>query len=121
MPFMDAITKKWVVNKTGEIKETIHRYVQELRKEIPVQRVILFGSWARGQGRPDSDIDVIVVSTAFGKGKYMENIQYLFRRAARVDSRLEPIPATPEELSNLDERTFLAQAVHSGKVYYSKK
>jgi uncharacterized protein len=108
-----------VVKKEITIKKTIHLFVKELSKEIFVKKVILFGSWARGQARPDSDIDIIVVSPAFAKGKYMKNMQYLFRRAAKVDSRLEPIPAAPDELRNLDERTFLAQAVSSGKVCYS--
>jgi predicted nucleotidyltransferase len=108
-----------VATKEITIRKAINLFVRELSKEIIVKKVILFGSWARGQARPDSDIDIIVVSPAFAKGKYMENMQYLFRKAAKVDSRLEPIPATPKELQKLDERTFLAQAVSSGKVCYS--
>ena len=35
---------------------------QTLKSELPVTRVILFGSKARGKGDPDSDIDLLVLT-----------------------------------------------------------
>jgi len=35
---------------------------QALKSELPVTRVILFGSKARGGGQPDSDIDLLVLT-----------------------------------------------------------
>ena len=110
-----------MVGKKDSLKKTIERFIGELSKEISVEKVILFGSWVRKQNQPDSDIDLIVVSPAFSKGTHISNMQYLFRRAARVDSRLEPIPASPDEMELLDERTFLGQAVETGKIFFSKK
>ena len=34
--------------------------VERIRRFAPV-RIILFGSWARGTARPDSDLDLLVV------------------------------------------------------------
>ena len=34
-----------------------------LKRELPVTRVILFGSKARGDSRPDSDIDLLVLTS----------------------------------------------------------
>ena len=107
-----------VKKKTG-IKKAIDNFIELLTEEIPVEQVILFGSWAKGKATPESDIDIIVVSPAFSRKKHIENMQYLFRRAAKVDSRIEPIPAMPNEIVHLDERTFLGQAVSSGRIYYS--
>ena len=49
-------------------------FVQEklalLRERFTPQHVIIFGSRARNEGRGDSDIDLIVVSSAFGDIKW---------------------------------------------------
>ena len=36
---------------------------QSLKSDLPVTRVILFGSKARGTGEPDSDIDLVVLTS----------------------------------------------------------
>jgi len=108
-----------MVKKKTDIKKAIDTFIELLTKEIPVEQVILFGSWVKGKAKSESDIDIIVVSPAFSRKKHIENMQYLFRRAAKVDSRIEPIPAVLNEIVHPDERTFLGQAVVSGRVYYS--
>jgi predicted nucleotidyltransferase len=41
--------------------------------------------------RPDSDIDVAVISKDFGKDRVEEGMT-LFRIAGKIDPRLEPVP-----------------------------
>ena len=78
----------------------IKRFVKALKKEgISIDRVILYGSYARGKVRPDSDIDVAVVSKHFGKDKVEEGMA-LFRIAGEIDTRLEPIPISIEAYEN---------------------
>ena len=108
-----------MVKKKTDIKKSLDNFIELLAEEIPVEQVILFESWTKGKATSESDIDIIVVSPAFSRKKHIDNMQYLFRRAAKVDSRIEPIPAVPNEVTHLDERTFLGQAVASGRVYYS--
>ncbi len=61
------------------------------QKGIAIDRVILYGSHARGNAKADSDIDVAVVSKNFGKDPVEEGMT-LFRLAGKIDPRLEPIP-----------------------------
>lgn len=61
------------------------------RNGISVDQIILYGSYAKGKARPDSDIDVAVVSKNFGKDRVEEGMT-LFRIAGEIDSRLEPVP-----------------------------
>jgi len=42
-------------------KEQIRRAVEILVREARPERVILFGSYARGEAGPDSDLDLLVV------------------------------------------------------------
>lgn len=58
---------------------------------ISINYLVLYGSHLKGTARPDSDIDVAVVSSQFGKDKTEEGM-LLFRIAGEIDSRIEPVP-----------------------------
>src|SRR4030043_1738877 len=76
--------------------KVIRKFVNALKQEgISVDRVILFGSYAKGKIRPDSDIDVAVVSKQFGRDRVEEGMN-LFRIAGKIDSRIEPVPISSE-------------------------
>jgi uncharacterized protein len=103
--------------KETKVDSIIRCFTEELKKDIPVEKVLLFGSYAKDNPKPDSDIDLIVVSPSFAKGRYITHMQYLFRKAAKISSLLEPIPATPSEVNNADKRLFLGQIIKYAKVY----
>jgi predicted nucleotidyltransferase len=44
-------------------RSSILQAVKSLKSDLPVSRVILFGSKARGTGAPDSDIDLLVLTS----------------------------------------------------------
>lgn len=66
---------------------------------IPVQSAYLFGSYAKGTARKDSDIDVCVVSPAFGKN-YIEEMVNLNLKADKIDIRIEAVPMSLEDFSD---------------------
>ena len=103
--------------KNKKVDYLIKQFAEELQKDIPVKKILLFGSYARGNPGKNSDIDVVVVSPYFSRGKYISHMQYLFRKASKVNSLLEPIPASPSELINSDPRVFLGQILRFAKVY----
>jgi uncharacterized protein len=47
--------------KKTTVRATIDRMVQRIVKKFRPQQVILFGSQARGDAGPDSDVDLLVV------------------------------------------------------------
>lgn len=50
----------------NKIKNTIQKLLRALQENnIPVKRVILFGSYARGNYTEWSDIDLVIVSDVF--------------------------------------------------------
>jgi predicted nucleotidyltransferase len=80
--------------------KVIRKFVNALKQEgISVDRVILYGSYAKGKIRPDSDIDVAVVSKQFGRDRVEEGMN-LFRIAGKIDSRIEPIPISSKSFEN---------------------
>jgi predicted nucleotidyltransferase len=44
-------------------RDSILQAAQSLKSDLPVTQVILFGSKARGTNKPDSDIDILVLTS----------------------------------------------------------
>jgi len=75
------------------IINSIKRYLEKLIDNgIPVSFGVIYGSHVAGNAGKWSDIDLIVVSSQFDKTIDREDINILWRVAARIDSRIEPIP-----------------------------
>jgi predicted nucleotidyltransferase len=84
----------------GQAIRVIKEFINALKREgINIDRVILFGSYAKGNVRPDSDIDIAVISKDFGKDRVEEGMS-LFRIAGKIDPRLEPIPFSTKAYEN---------------------
>jgi uncharacterized protein len=65
--------------------------------DIQVDQLILFGSYASGTAREDSDIDVVVVSSSFADKGYWERIDMLTEAIYTVFAPIEATAFTPEE------------------------
>ena len=80
------------------VKKRLHAFLKLLqRKGIRVSEVIIFGSYGKGIALKDSDIDVAVISDQFGKDAFQE-MTLLRKIALKVDSHIEPVPLTAEDL-----------------------
>lgn len=63
----------------------IHAYLLLLKKKgIKVSKAILFGSYAKGTAKPESDIDIAIVSTQFGRNNIKE-MMLLRKLALKID------------------------------------
>lgn len=51
-----------MANIPKNILEIIIKYIQELSKEISIDKVIIFGSYAKNCYNEDSDIDIAIFS-----------------------------------------------------------
>ncbi len=92
-----------MVKKT--IKKDIHKIAIEYRSiieksGIPVERMVVFGSYARGKARIDSDIDICVVSSKFGKDEMMEIGRLNFLRY-KLDNRIEAHPVSIKDYKSI--------------------
>jgi len=85
-----------------ELDSLTGRYLVRLRERFGADlvSVVLFGSWARAEARPDSDLDLLVVAGGLPRGRLDRH--GIFSRLAREVSeefadRAMVIPLTPEE------------------------
>ena len=99
----------------------IQEIIQKLIAEYAPTKVILFGSHARGNPRPDSDIDLLIVKET--SERFIDR-WVMVRRILSDPQRmvgLETIVLTPQELSSrlAGGDQFLAEIVQNGKVLYA--
>ncbi len=92
--------------KALEIYPSILRYIKTVRKYFEIDSVFLFGSYASGSASSDSDIDLAIVSSSFGKNRFDNNVA-LGKLTWGIDTRIEPIAFTPQEF----EEQFFAQEI----------
>lgn len=85
-----------MAQKTPAIIDAIKRYIHVLEAHgIHVSDAILFGSFAKGTAREESDIDVALISEEFSGDRFDDRRRIVpFRRA--IDTRIEPMPFRPE-------------------------
>jgi predicted nucleotidyltransferase len=78
----------------------VHKYYQTLiRAHVPIEQIILFGSYAKKKAKPWSDVDVCVVSKTFGKNP-LEELLMLARLTTDIDTMIEPVPYHPDDLAD---------------------
>jgi predicted nucleotidyltransferase len=102
-------------------KETVLAIVSEFRKALESggvnpQKLILFGSFATGQYREDSDIDLVIISEDFEDKSYWERIDILSAAIYEVFEPIEAVAMTPQEWQAGD--SIIVDYASNGEVVY---
>jgi predicted nucleotidyltransferase len=86
-----------------------------------IEKAILFGSVARGEPSPHSDVDLILVQRTDKRffDRY-EGLQLDLGKAFPY-AAIEALIYTPEEMEWMKERRFIAAALREGQVIYESE
>lgn len=107
--------------KPTTVPPPIDHVVHTIVTEFDPLRIILFGSWARGEARPDSDLDLLVV---------MESLLSPTERASAIYGALWPrrwsldlLVYTPAEIAAM--RATFGSLIHTidaeGRLLYERR
>jgi len=98
-------------------REIVRRIVEAAQPE----RIILFGSRARGEARPDSDFDVLVIKQS-GEPRYRRDA-HLYVVLADLPVEVDVMVYTPEEVAEWAQvpQAFITTATREGKTVYERK
>ena len=104
-----------MVETSHEIKKILSRYIRELAKaNIHPQKVILFGSRARGIQASLSDIDISIISDDL-EGKGILERQLLLGRANKdLQAPLDVTGYTIGEVNRCETGTLLHEILKTG-------
>ena len=81
-----------------ELDKRLHTIGNKIKRDYRAERVILFGSYAKGNATEDSDVDLLVVAPT--KERFFERMASVRRliRDLRDGLAVSPIVLTPVEL-----------------------
>ena len=82
--------KGFTIMDKGEAIEKVKEYKLLLKKHFPIEKVYLFGSFAKNTNRVDSDIDVAIVVNHI-EGDYFSIHPLLWKLRRQIDDRIEPV------------------------------
>jgi len=100
--------------------QVLDEAVQRLVARFHPQRIILFGSQARGTADARSDVDLLVISRLSGKRRPL--MVEMSRALCDLDAAFEVVIQTPEEF-DMDRQmpgTIGRYASREGKVLYER-
>jgi uncharacterized protein len=99
------------------VQQQVHDYVKNLAREFSPERVILFGSHARGEATDDSDVDLLVIMPTAER-----SLQQALEIRRRIPCRfpLDLLVKTPQEVAERMELhdAFLAGIFSEGVTLY---
>jgi uncharacterized protein len=113
-----TVVKVPTIDKRKRIpQKAIDQVVEQIVEKFKPEKIILFGSYARGNPRPESDVDLLVVMKAQNK-KSKQSLE--MRRHLGVMFGLDLVVYTEKRLKERVEMGdwFLRDVLKEGKVLY---
>jgi len=94
-----------------EVVDKLLRYKILVSKHFDIDKIVLFGSYAKGNQKDDSDIDVAIIVNSIEQD-YFSYAPLLWKLRREIDDRIEPILIE----KNHDESGFLNEVLTSGLI-----
>ncbi len=92
----------------------LRKHIRFIKRKFYPDKIILFGSRARGDNLEDSDVDLLVVSKKFRNIPFRERMIKAYGMWDKKQD-LEQLCYTPEEFNKLKKQiTIVRQAVKEG-------
>ncbi len=92
------------------IDNAVREYISDLKKEIPIQKAVLFGSYANENYTKDSDVDLAIFSDFFEGTPRIDGIKFLLSRARKYSPMdFQPLPFTYRDY--LEKRWFCGGSI----------
>ncbi len=73
-----------------QVIEKVRKYKALVEEHLRIDSLYLYGSWAKGMGRQDSDIDVAIVMEKI-PDEYYDTIVILWHLRQSLDPVIEPV------------------------------
>lgn len=96
------------------LDELVRRIVDAVQPE----QIVLFGSAARGEMGPDSDVDLLVVKSGISSRRRVA--MDIYRRLAGVGVPVDVVVVTAEDIKRYKDKvgSVISQAVREGRAVY---
>jgi len=102
------------------LDSVLDEVVQRIVEVADPDKIILFGSAARGEAGPDSDLDLLIIKPGVHRRKLAQKI---YQRLLGVGYPVDIIVVTPEDVERYKDAIglIIAPALQEGKIIYERK
>lgn len=90
-----------------QIKPEIDSYIKRLKAKMDLDKVFLYGSFAKGEATEESDVDLIVISSGFAEMDEDKRLRFLYRNSVGFPYNLHVYGITPQEYESASPLTTL--------------
>jgi predicted nucleotidyltransferase len=99
-----------------QLDAAINRLVADFK---PI-KILLFGSWLEGVARPESSIDLLIITHT--ESRFVDRIKQAIKSTEGLLPNVTPLVYTPEEVELLQKEGdgFIEDILEQGKVLYSR-
>ncbi len=105
------------VKSNRQINKVIKEYTKLLLDaDYPIEKIILFGSYATGKAKTDSDIDLAVILKEITEDRFSTRLK-LMKYCRGFDEVIEPHPFWVKEFNK--QNPFASEIIENGVVVYS--
>lgn len=98
-----------------EVLEKLKRFSEIVVEKYNPLKIVLFGSYAKGTNKEESDIDVAVIVEKIN-GSFLEKEAGLYKIRRNIDENIEPVLFE----AGSDKSGFLESILSYGEVIYQR-
>jgi predicted nucleotidyltransferase len=110
-----------MVATAAELENAISDFLQGLQKGIRVEVIVLYGSYAHGEAREWSDIDLAIISPDFEGVPMWKRQETIAQLTVHRYRGIAPIGYPSSEYHNPGRHSFLREIIRTGKVAYQAR
>ena len=101
--------------------EKVRECLVPVLRRYGILKAVVFGSVARGEPSPHSDVDLILVQRT--EKRFFDRYEGLDRELSKAFpyAVVEALIYTPDEMEWMQKRRFIANALREGKVIYESE
>ena len=107
------------MNATSHGTDLLAEVVRRIVEVAEPERIILFGSAARSEAGPDSDLDLLVVKRGVEHRRRLA--QRIYRRLLGVEVPVDILVVTPDDIDAFKDKagTIIGPALREGREVYA--
>jgi len=98
-----------------QVYEIINKFIEAILPEYDPEKVVLYGSYAKGTNSIESDIDIAVIVNKV-EGSFLDKEARLYKIRRNIDSNIEPVLLEEDN----DRSGFLEHILSYGEVLFAK-
>lgn len=101
-------------------KKILDKIIEAVLKVIKPDKIILFGSQVRGEARPDSDYDILVIKSGISPEEERSIAQNIYINLIGVNAGVDIIVKTPESIERSKKKfiSVIKEALNEGIIIY---